>query len=82
MVTVCSAKYSSAWDAGREKHAYKKDVELPDVAAFSHAQRQLREVNGQPSHVGFPPPLLYFLLQNVLWKEQKKSTVSEAVLVV
>lgn len=72
MVTVCCAKYNPGWDVGRGKHINKKEVELPDAAALSHAQRQLREVVGQPSHVGFPPPPPYFLLQNVLWKEKKK----------
>lgn len=49
-----------------------REVGLPEAAALSHAQRQLQEVEGQPAHVGFPPPLLIILLQNVLWKGQKK----------
>lgn len=69
MVAMCSAKYSSSWDAESGKHVNKKEVELSDVIALSHAQRQLQEVDGRPEHVGFPPPLLFFPLQNLLWKE-------------
>lgn len=59
---MCSAKYSPGWDAERGKHVNKREVELPDVAALSYAQRQLREVDRQPAHVGFPLPLLFLLL--------------------
>lgn len=63
---MCSAKYSSSWDAESRKHINKKEVELCDVTALSHTQRQLQEVDGRPEHVGFPPPLLFFPSQNLL----------------
>lgn len=77
---MCSAKYSSSWDAESGKHVNKKEVELSDVTALSHAQRQLQEVDGQPEHVVFLHLLCFSLCKIFYGKNEKKSLGNEAVL--